>query len=206
MVAAYLLVFIISAAILYNQATKNIPSRLNAGQAPKSDFGIVEVKKNNLGSRPRAGGVDVVFVHGLGSNPDTTWAAKTNHRQSPTEPGNEFTCWVTDFLPEDIPSPERENVRLYFYNYDSYWQRDAVQVRLPELGEDMLDRLQGIRENQQGRERFLIFIGYSYGGLVIKQALVHANKANQNTAYSDIVTRIRAILFLGTPHRGSSLS
>jgi hypothetical protein len=57
-VAAYLLVLILSAAIIYNQATRKIPSRLNAGEAPKSRLGIVEVKKNNLGSRLRAGGVE----------------------------------------------------------------------------------------------------------------------------------------------------
>ena len=57
-VAAYLLVFTLSAAIIYNQATRKIPSRLNAEQAPKSKFGIVPVEKNNLDSGPRAGGVE----------------------------------------------------------------------------------------------------------------------------------------------------
>ncbi|KAL5000887.1 hypothetical protein BDV10DRAFT_199813 [Aspergillus recurvatus] len=202
-VAAYLLAFIITAAILYNQATSKIPSRLNAGQAPRSVFGIVEVKKNNLGSHPRAGGVDVVFVHGLGSNPDTTWSAKTKQQKSPSEPSDEYICWVTDFLPDDIPSPEREEVRLFFYNYDSYWQRDAVQVRLRELGGDMLHRLGEIRKTAQERERYLVFVGHSYGGLVIKEALV---QANQNLEYHDVITHTKAILFLGTPHRGSNFS
>ena len=58
-VASYLLFFIIiSAAFLYNQAAKNIPSRRNAAQAPRSKFGIVKVKKENLGLRSRAGGVE----------------------------------------------------------------------------------------------------------------------------------------------------
>ncbi|KAL4733499.1 hypothetical protein BDV11DRAFT_175643 [Aspergillus similis] len=202
-VAAYLLVLILSAAIIYNQATRKIPSRLNAGEAPKSRLGIVEVKKNNLGSRLRAGGVDVVFVHGLGSNPDTTWKARTNHQQSNSQASNEYVCWVTDFLPDDISSTERENVRLFFYNYDSYWQRDAVQKRLPGLGKEMLHELQEIRKDWRERERYLVFVGHSYGGLVIKQALI---QANQDISHADIIAHTKAILFLGTPHRGSNFS
>jgi hypothetical protein len=89
----------------------------------------------------------VVFVHGLGSNPDTTWKARTNHQQSNSQASNEYVCWVTDFLPDDISSTERENVRLFFYNYDSYWQRDAVQKRLHGLGKEMLHELQEIRKD-----------------------------------------------------------
>ena len=122
-----------------------------------------------------------MFVHGLGSNPDTTWTAKA--------PGSskDKVCWVTDFLPEDIPPQMRDDVRLYFYNYDSFWKRDAVQVELVDLGEDLLQNLRAIRRNQnvstrkafflfraneikcQERGRHLVLIGHSYGGLIIKQ-------------------------------------
>lgn len=57
-IAFYLLFFIISAAFVYGRAAKKIPSRLNAEQRPRSSFGIVKVEKDNLGSRPRAGGVE----------------------------------------------------------------------------------------------------------------------------------------------------
>lgn len=122
-----------------------------------------------------------MFVHGLGSNPDTTWTAKA--------PGSskDKVCWVTDFLPEDIPPHKRDNVRLYFYNYDSFWKKDAVQTQLSDLGKDMLQKLRKIRGNhnvsvneafaflqanrfrRQEHGRYLILIGHSYGGLVIKQ-------------------------------------
>jgi hypothetical protein len=54
--ALYLLAFIVSAAFLYYQATKRIPSRLRAEQASRSEFGIVPV--DGFGSRSRAGGLE----------------------------------------------------------------------------------------------------------------------------------------------------
>jgi hypothetical protein len=64
-------------------------------------------------------------VHGLGSNPDTTWGPKERN-------------WINNFLPQDIPITLRKDVRLFFFNYDSYWKRDAVQTRLWRLGESVV--------------------------------------------------------------------
>jgi hypothetical protein len=93
--------------------------------------------------------ISVVFVHGLGSNPDTAWQARRNAtgdtKERPAVGSSlleeEDVCWVTDFLPEDIPLAIRENSRVFFYNYDSYWQRDAVQTRLGSLGHNMLQSI-----------------------------------------------------------------
>jgi hypothetical protein len=41
--ALYFLVLLISAALLYDQATRRIPTRLRVDQAPKSAFGVVPV-------------------------------------------------------------------------------------------------------------------------------------------------------------------
>jgi hypothetical protein len=67
-------------------------------------------------------------VHGLGSNPDTTWGPKGSN-------------WVSDFLPHDIPAALHKDIRVFFYNYDSYWKRDAVQTRLWRLGRGLVDGL-----------------------------------------------------------------
>jgi hypothetical protein len=73
--------------------------------------------------------LSIIFVHGLGSNPDTTWGPRDGR------------CWVSDFLPEDIPAAFHRETRIFFYNYDSYWKRDAVQARLWSLGKSLLDRI-----------------------------------------------------------------
>ena len=75
----------------------------------------------------------VVFVHGLGSNPDTTWRAR-----QPLGKGRQDVCWVTELLLVDIPPSVRHKTRIFFYNHDSYWKRDAVQTRLWNLAENML--------------------------------------------------------------------
>ncbi len=54
--AAYLLIFLLSVAFLYDQMTKKIPSRLYSNQAPKSRFELVPVGANSL--QIRAGGVE----------------------------------------------------------------------------------------------------------------------------------------------------
>jgi hypothetical protein len=102
--------------------------------------------------RPQAGELttcvmySVIFVHGLGSNPDTTWRKRV-HDASPRHPGggdksNGDTCWVTDFLVDEIPLASRCKTRIFFYNYDSFWERDAVQTRLWKLAGNMLHHVQ----------------------------------------------------------------
>ncbi|KAL8724128.1 MAG: hypothetical protein Q9166_008115, partial [cf. Caloplaca sp. 2 TL-2023] len=179
-----------SAAVLYDQLTKRIPSRLRAEETPRSAFGLVRADK--LSSRASAHGIDIIFVHGLGSNPDTTWGLRDGQ------------CWVSDFLPQDIPVSFHRDIRIFFYNYDSYWKRDAVQVRLRTLGKSLLDQMTSeIRGTEEEQTRNLVFVGHSYGGLVIKQALI---QASTNPSFANIADYTRTIFFLGTPHRGSSFS
>ncbi|KAI9777909.1 MAG: hypothetical protein M1816_004381 [Peltula sp. TS41687] len=198
----YLILLLISVAFLYSELTKRIPTRLRSDQAPKSDFGLVPV--DGFGSRTRANGLDIIFVHGLGSNPDTTWRARKTESNLEATHDQEYVCWVSDFLQQDIPATVRRDIRVFFYNHDSFWQRDAVQTRLPNIGRGFLDRIHaGIRRTKEERDRGLIFVGYSYGGLVIKQALIQASRGER---FADIIGRTKAAFFLGTPHRGSSFT
>lgn len=60
-----------------------------------------------------------------------------------------------------------------------------------------------LRRLQDGvvSDRPLIFIGHSFGGLVIEQAIVRANSAGGRYEY--LVKLVGGIILLGTPHRGS---
>jgi WD40 repeat protein len=53
------------------------------------------------------------------------------------------------------------------------------------------------------RQTPLVFIGHSMGGLVIKRAFIFAK---QKEEFLSIANRVRAILFLATPHRGSDFA
>ena len=85
----------------------------------------------------------VVFVHGLGSDPDCTWTAKN---ASSSESG--YINWVVDFLPNDLPGDVKNGTRLFFYNYNTYWKRDAVKTRLARISLEFLGNLR----NQIERE------------------------------------------------------
>ena len=50
-------------------------------------------------------------------------------------------CWVSEFLADDITPEHKKRIRVYFFNYDSYWKRDAIQAQLNHFGKDLLARL-----------------------------------------------------------------
>ena len=70
------------------------------------------------------------------------------------------------------------------------------------LGDLVLDR-----ETPDERERPIIFVGHSLGGLVIKDALCRSYNYRNSSRQSEraaIQGHTAGIVFLGTPHRGSS--
>jgi hypothetical protein len=46
-----------------------------------------------------------------------------------------------------LPAVIQQNIRIFYYNYDSYWKRDAVHTRLPNLGDELLEHIRGIRSS-----------------------------------------------------------
>ncbi|KAK3326026.1 P-loop containing nucleoside triphosphate hydrolase protein [Apodospora peruviana] len=55
--------------------------------------------------------------------------------------------------------------------------------------------------SEMERSRNLIFVAHSFGGLVVKRALVQAQASRD---FGHIAEHTKSILFLGTPHRGTS--
>ncbi|RKL06515.1 hypothetical protein BFJ70_g16994 [Fusarium oxysporum] len=180
-----------------------MPSRLDSDYAQKSGFELVPVDCFN--SSLRATGVDIILVHGLGSNPDTTWQKLAkNVSRNHTDPafqGKQFVNWVSDFLCEDFPPEVRRHARVFFYNYDSYWKNDAIEERRSRLGHELFEEVTSMAVKTP--ERSIIFVGHSYGGLVIKEALLKAQHLHSRRLV-DILPQTKAIIFLGTPHVGSA--
>ncbi|KAL2126774.1 hypothetical protein VTI74DRAFT_270 [Chaetomium olivicolor] len=122
----------------------------------------------------------VIFVHGLGANPATTWRSGG-------------ICWITDFLPDDFKDlGYQSRVRLFLFNYKSFWLRRS-RLR---LGETANALRQELKSDEVLRDD-IILVGHSYGGLVIKKALAMSPELKQ---------RLKGIIFLGTPHQGASAS
>ena len=108
----------------------------------------------------------IIFVHGLGSNPDTTWRARRsdatlNTPEQPISENDSFVNWISDFLPNDLRKTKLDT-RLLFYNFDSYWKRDAVHTRLSTLGADMLEHINdNIRRSENVGTKYLLHLGVS---------------------------------------------
>lgn len=71
------------------------------------------------------------------------------------------------------------------------------------LAELFLQDLRTIRDEDgdEGRQRPIVFVAHSLGGLVVKMALA---KAARESVYNDILRDCYGVAFFGTPHQGSS--
>ncbi|KAE8443477.1 hypothetical protein EG329_001874 [Mollisiaceae sp. DMI_Dod_QoI] len=132
----------------------------------------------------RAPTIDVVAVHGLNSNAIHAWT----HEKK--------VMWLEDLLPEQLP-----NARIMTYGYNSSVYKDATSGRIQDHAKGLLNALDGQRSERGAKKRPIIFVCHSLGGLVVKQALVFSQ---MDKLYSDIRNSTYGIVFLATPHRGSS--
>jgi hypothetical protein len=57
-------------------------------------------------------------------------------------------------------------------------------------------------ERQRPKGRSIIFVAHSLGGLLVKDVLRRAQQAEE-AEFNDIIESTKAVVFLGTPHRGS---
>ncbi|KAI2603729.1 hypothetical protein GGR54DRAFT_622131 [Hypoxylon sp. NC1633] len=65
------------------------------------------------------------------------------------------------------------------------------------------------REIEDEQERPIVFVGHSLGGLVIKEALLRSSEYyhnQQDEELGSVFACTKGIVFLGTPHRGSTLT
>jgi hypothetical protein len=105
--------------------------------------------------------------------------------------------WLKDFLPEDI-----SRARILTYGYDSGIVTRNVES-MDSIAQNLLASLTSLRIDESARQRPIVVIAYSFGGILAKNALVIA----QNRQYHpSIVTSTRGIIFLGTPHRGATVA
>ncbi|KAG5660877.1 hypothetical protein KAF25_002520 [Fusarium avenaceum] len=141
--------------------------------------------------------VDIVAVHGLASSVETTWM----HPRSKAH-------WLKEFLtrPGQL---EMFTARIMAFRHNSEWATSAPVKDLPDYGMQLLSALRDERRTDKTRQRPLILIGHSFGGLLIKQALLLAKPgltADKHLAQQNkfLEGSLAGIIFLGTPHGGSS--
>lgn len=141
------------------------------------------IKIAGWSTAPRAA---VIFVHGLGGHPYTTWADSK---------GDAF--WPR-WLASDIPG-----LAVWTLAYDapaSNWLGTAMSLQ--DRAKNVLERLVGKSEL---RGLPIVFVCHSLGGLVIKQVLRTANdrRAGGDAEAQAFVASVKGVVFIATPHSGS---
>ncbi|KAK3320455.1 hypothetical protein B0T19DRAFT_477722 [Cercophora scortea] len=148
--------------------------------------------------------VDIVAVQGLAASYDWTWIKKM-------EDGSRV-MWLRDLLPRDIPG-----ARVLTFEYDSKWLKDPSLVSLRDCADRLIESVLWDRTHlgetkvcPQMARRPLILLGHSFGGLVVKMALVRAAAVQRNDSrhdnYQSFLRSVAGVLFLGTPHGGSNFA
>lgn len=128
----------------------------------------------------------VIFIHGLGGNPYTTWSTLEN----------QLIFWP-QWLASDIPS-----IALWTVGYAasiSKWRGKAMHIT--DRATNVLESLLAEPDLRDGE---IILIGHSMGGLIIKQMLRTADSISYDrTDALNFIQRVRRVAFLATPHSGS---
>jgi hypothetical protein len=118
------------------------------------------------------------------------------------------------------------DARILTFSYPSSFYGDPTYTSIKECARQLLREI--IRDRRHpGRLRMcptrkkrpIVFLGHSFGGLVIKEALLIANEyvtdrtlhdtkegLRERQNYQDILSAVGGLFFFGTPHTGSSFS
>lgn len=117
-------------------------------------------------------------------------------------------CWPMEWLPEDHP-----NTRIIGIDYTSAvteWSANFTKYCPCEKGQGHIDTranslLERISMSDLGNDRPIVWIGHSMGGILTKLILMKA-KDSKDPKVQQIAKNTSSIVFLGTPHRGSSIA
>ncbi|MEU4164986.1 hypothetical protein [Actinoplanes sp. NPDC026670] len=129
--------------------------------------------------------LDVVFIHGLDGDGRKTWS--NGSKEKPFWP-----AWLAE---------ELEDVAVWAVHYDAW------KVRYRGHSMPIKDRAMNIAAllgTEDIGERPLCFVAHSMGGLLVKEILMHS--ARGSTEFRTFATTTVGVVFLATPHDGSSLA
>lgn len=141
-------------------------------------FEKILVRENSL--------VDVIFVHGLTGDVKETWSSENGDGYWP------------EWLSEDV-----ETISTYSLGYSaSLFEKWAnKEMDLYERAGNVLEHLAA---HEIGR-RPTVFIVHSLGGLLTK-ILLRKSQASEDKDFKNISALTKLVVFLSTPHTGSSLA
>ncbi|CAG8937568.1 unnamed protein product [Penicillium salamii] len=127
----------------------------------------------------------IVLVHGLTGNRERTWIHSNG------------TFWPQDLLANDFP-----RARIMTYGYDvNIFRIAATSDLLYDCGQSLSYSI--VSQRTDCSTRPILFIAHSLGGLICQQTLILSNTID---GLWQIASSSIGIIFMGTPHYGSSLA
>ena len=130
---------------------------------------------------------DVVFIHGLNGNPQTTWESEVSPK-----------FYLPAYLHYALDN-EKFPVGVWSVNYDSAasnWLGKSMPV--VDQSKRLLDelRLAGLGKKP------IVFVAHSLGGILVKRMLMDADTLNDD-GFETIRDASQSVIFVATPHSGS---
>ncbi|KAF8538307.1 hypothetical protein BDD12DRAFT_779452, partial [Trichophaea hybrida] len=125
---------------------------------------------------------DVIAVTGLAGHAFGSWRDRGSR-----------DMWLQDFLPQDF-----KNIRIMSYGYNSSLDGDSNNGLL-DFRRHLVQQLENARSSDEAKNRHIIFVAHSLGGILILQALI---QSKSRSVHQPILDSTRAIFFFGTPHQG----
>lgn len=93
----------------------------------------------------------IVAVHGLGSNPHTTWLPRKSSRPEDGSGQIDPTTkpmWLRDILPQDLQG-RGFRVRVLAFNHNTRWKVSALSKSVQDYAEDLLRKLDYKRQLEE---------------------------------------------------------
>ena len=110
--------------------------------------------------------------------------------------------WLRDLLPLDT-----SDARIMTWEYDSEYQtaRHFTRMMMHSHPNSLLSALYSLRQDTKSNNRPIVFMCHSFGGLVVKEALVQASMAipKYDKHLKTIRICTKGIIFFGTPHQST---
>jgi pimeloyl-ACP methyl ester carboxylesterase len=136
----------------------------------------------------RATSMDIVFIHGLDGDHDGTWRSASGL----------WPQWVADDHP---------HAQVWSLGYPAKIGHllqlgESRQLNAEELAHALADRMRN--KSPSIGSRPCIFVCHSLGGLLAKRILINAVSSTDIDRFRH--ENVAAVMFLGTPHRGSGVS
>ncbi|XP_026844146.1 protein SERAC1 [Drosophila persimilis] len=125
------------------------------------------------------------------------------------ENNEEYTnCWPMEWLPDDYP--DSRIIGIDYTSAVTEWSANFTKYCPCEKGQGHIDvrastLLERIAVSDVGNERPIVWIGHSMGGLLTKLMLLKSIDSHEPKV-QQIAKNTKGIVFLGTPHRGSSIA